>query len=324
MNTPLKRTMLVAALLVLSFSIVPTAHAARKLSVSPGTFQLSAPAGAEIENEFLVINEGTEAIPHVFVYATNVRVGKNGKETYVLPKPEEPLLSSPASWIYIKVPDPTKIIGNFPFIDLGLNDTKSVSFSVKIPEEAPPGDYTIIVFFEAREPGSEGRFSAAVSARIGCRIKIRVQGDIVEKEEITNLQIGRFVVGDVVPYSFALVNSGNIDAPGRLEARVETPSGVTIASKVLQRRVYLYAKSRLDFAGALKSKGLGFGMRTFRTTFTYRDDEGNERALEKKASFFAIPVSVFYLLLIVLAAIVLAISFWLDARLKKRGKAFQT
>lgn len=318
-------TFIFSLLLIISALFVSpeTSDSKRKLSVSPGVFEFSAPAGAEVSNSFEVQNEGDEAISHVFVYATNVRIGKNLSEQYMLPEPDEPLLSSPASWIYIKVPDPTKIIGNFPFVDLDIGEKKRVDFILKIPEQAPPGDYTIIVFFEARKPKVEQKLAASISARIGCRIKIRVQGEIIEGVQIGSVKLKRFIIGNTVPYEFTLINNGNIDAPGKLSVKLKGLGGRTFLNQTIQRRVYLYSKSRLNYAGVLQKKNPGFGVRIFEVDFNYTDWRGEQKTLTKAVSFFAIPFYIFYFFLALFAILTLFVSFYLDTKLKKKGKAFQ-
>lgn len=309
--------------LFLLINLTLPAFAIQKISLQPAAFEFSAAPGSEISNVFRVENEGDENLSHVFVYSTNVKVDKNGKERYQLPLPEENILNSPGSWVYIKVPDPTKIIGNFPFLDLKKGEGKQVSFTIKIPDKAPPGDYTTVVFFEARTPQTAGKIGTSIGARVGCRIKIRVQGEIIEDLIFDRLSVRRLVVGNVVPFDMRLLNNGNIDAQGSVSVKVKTPAGELIDEKYLSKRTYLYAHNNLHYSGALKIRGLGFGPRTFEGVFKYKDWQGNIKELRKQVSFFAVPVQVFYLILFLIAILILLFSFWLDARLKKKGEAFK-
>lgn len=310
-------------LTIIVLSLASVAFGVRKLALQPASFEFSAAPGAEITNSFKIKNEGDEFLSHVFVYSTNVKVDKNGKERYTLPLPEENILNSPASWVYIKVPDPTKIIGNFPFLDLKEGEGKEVKFSIKIPDKAPPGDYTTIVFFEARSPQATGIVGTSIGARVGCRIKIRVQGEIIEDLVFDRLLVRKFVVGDIVPFEINLLNKGNIDAQGPVLIRIKNLSGSIIQEKYLSRRSYLYAHNNLQFSGAIKVKNLGFGFRNFEGIFRYKDWQGNNRELRREVSFFALPIQIFYILLFMFAALILLVSFWLDARLKKKGEAFR-
>lgn len=314
---------MIVFLFILLLAAASPAFALRKISLTPALFEFSAPAGAELSNTFLVENEGDEDISHVFVYSTNVTVDENGKEVYRLPLPEEQVINSPASWVYIKVPDPTKIIGNFPFLSLKKGEERQVDFVIKIPENAPPGDYTTIVFFEARKPETAGQVATQVGARVGCRIRIRVQGEIFEDLSIKNIKVGRFALGDTVPYEFSLVNSGNVDAPGSVSIRISKVNSEPFFEKTLQKKTYLYAKSNLDYLGAVKVDNLGFGLRNFEVNFKYTDWQGAEKELKASEKFFAIPLMVFYVSLIIFASLILFLSFYLDARLKKKGKAFR-
>lgn len=314
-------TGMLALFFLLSFPL--NAFALRKISLQPAEFEFSAAPGAEITNYFKVANEGDEELSHVFVYSTNVKVDKNGKERYSLPLPEQSVLNSPASWVYIKVPDPTKIIGNFPFLDLKKGESKSVNFSIKIPDKAPPGDYTTIVFFEARSPQTATKIGASIGARVGCRIKIRVQGEIIEDLEFQKLSVRRLVVGDTIPFDLKLVNKGNIDAQGSVSVRIKDSSGKIYFEKILSKKSYLYAHNNLEFSGALKTSNIGFGARTFEGVFKYKNWQGNVKELRREVTFFAVPLQIFYILLFVIAGLVLLVSFMIDAKLKKRGEAFK-
>lgn len=313
-----------AICITLSFSLSPDSLIAkRKISLTPGLFEFSAPPGAEVSNTFLVKNEGDKALSHVFVYATNVEVNKEGKEIYELPRPEESIINSPASWIYVKVPDPTKILGNIPFLSVNVNEEKRVQFVIKIPEKTPPGDYTLIVFFETREMETGGKTATSVGARVGCRIKIRVQGEIIEDISINSLKINRFSIGGTIPYEFSLVNNGNVDAPGSLKVYLSTLGGSKIYKKTIQKNTYLYAKSKLDYTSAIKSSNQGLGLRNFSVVFDYKNAAGKNESIKVTKKYFAIPLYFFYMCLIVLAGGVLFISFYLDSKLRKRGKAFE-
>ncbi len=320
------RVFLTLISLVLAFSITPVpdiAESKRRISVTPGTFEFSVPAGTEVSNSFLVSNEGDENISHIFVYATNVRLNRKGVERYDLPRPEEPLLSSPASWIYIKVPDPTKIIGNFPFIDLVAGDSKRVDFIIRIPPQAPPGDYSTIVFFEARELDSRTKLGTVVGARVGCRIKIRIQGEIFENLSVQKIQVNRMVIGNSVPYEFILANNGNIDVQGNLFVRISNLKGRVLAEQKIQKNVYIYAKSRLNFSGVIKSEKMGFGPRKIEVLFKYENARGQPEVLKKSVSFISLPLYIFYAGLVFFSVIILFVSFSIDTRLKKKGETFK-
>lgn len=310
-------------LLVLIFMPSKSAFALKKISLQPALFEFSAAPGSEISNTFLIKNEGTEDLSHVFVYSTNVKVDKNGKERYELPKPEQQLLSSPASWVYIKVPDPTKIIGNFPFLDLKKGDEKKVDFVIKIPKDAPPGDYTTIVFFEARTPITAKTIGTNIGARIGCRIRIRVQGEIIEDVLFDYLKIKRLVIGDTVPFDFKILNKGNIDAAGSVVAIVKKPDGRTLYKKYLSKKTYLYARNDLTFQGALKVKNLGTGYHNFEVVFKYKDWKGYSKELRKSVGFLSLPLGLFYTILFLIALLILFASYQIDAKIRRRGEAFK-
>ncbi len=298
------------------------AYALRKLSLSPASFEFSAAPGAEISNLFLLENEGDEDLAYVFVYSTNVKVAKNARERYELPKPEEPVLNSPASWVFIKVPDPTKILGNFPFLDIKKGQKREVAFSIKIPDNAPPGDYTTVVFFETREPQQAGKIGTNIAGRVGCRIRIRVQGEIIENNFFDRLNVRHLVVGNIIPFELKIVNKGNIDAAGEVKIRIKNSDNV-IYEKTLAKKAYLYARNNLSYSGALEIPKLGFGTRKFEAVFEYKDWKGNKKELRKEATFFAVPLTLFYLFLLLIAAIILFVSFAIEARMKKKGKAFK-
>lgn len=294
------------------------AFATASIGISPGVFEFSLPPGGEVENEFIVSNEGDEYLDKVIVYGADVKPDKRGKIRYIVPGPRENPLASPASWLTIKVPDPTKIWSNFPYVDLKPKEGKRVKFTLKVPENAVPGDYNAVVFFEIKKESSMGRRGILTGVRVGCRIKVRVEGSVLERLFLQPFTIKGIVIGNKVPYYFRIKNEGNIDHPIEIKLSFLTPSEESLKEFSLEKKGYIYARSEREYSDALRVKNLGFGKRIARLILTYQGANGDFKVIEKDRAFFALPYSFFVFLVLFLVIGVLFFFFYLDKRYRKK------
>jgi hypothetical protein len=294
------------------------AFAKASIGISPGVFEFSLPPGGEAENGFIVSNEGDEYLDKVIVYGTDVKPDKKGKIRYVVPGPRENPLASPASWLTIKVPDPTKIWSNFPYLDLKPGEGKKVKFTLKVPENAVPGDYNSVVFFEVKKENFMGRRGILTGVRVGCRIKVRVQGSVLERVLLQPFTIKGIVIGNKVPFYFRVKNEGNIDHPLEIKLIFLTSSGKELKKFSIEKRGYIYARSEREYGDALRVRNLGFGKRIARLSLTYQGANGDFKVIEKDRAFFALPYSFFVFLVLFLVIAVLFFFFYLDRKYREK------
>ncbi|MCE5203615.1 MAG: DUF916 domain-containing protein, partial [Actinomycetia bacterium] len=153
------------------------AVARRTLALSTGTFEFTVAAGQTAKGSAVVLNSGDEPL-EVLVYAGNQVVGKDGTVTYEVPTPGEPTsLDNPASWMRLDLGKSVKSLGNVPYIEMAPGERSRVDFEFTVPDDVPPGDYQIMLFFEMVPPNPKAgeQAQAVVSGRLAARIRVRVQ-----------------------------------------------------------------------------------------------------------------------------------------------------
>ncbi len=149
---PAIRALALAAALSAMLLAGGNASATMSIGVDPGKFVFSLKPGSAASGKIRVSNEGDEPLNYVSIYVMNVSVGKDGKATYVKPTGYEPLHKSPAAWISLAAPDPTKVKDNMAYLSLDKGQAVDVRFTVRVPDLAKSGDSSAIIFFAERRP----------------------------------------------------------------------------------------------------------------------------------------------------------------------------
>ena len=258
--------------------VVPgVALANRTIALNTGAFEVSLAPGQTGTDRVLVANNGDEPL-NALVYTTDVRLDEKGEPDYIRPDANpENYLSSPASWIRLKVPDSTKIVANTPYLQMDPGAEFAVDWEIVVPPNATPGDYNAVIFFEMFDfaEGDEGAVSR-VSGRIGARIDLRVVGDINDKLEAGPFIARGFAIGGKTPFSTKVRNEGNIDKRYTGTLQLIGQGNEVKWSQVLEEDANVYARSDRAYDGVVKFDGVGFGTYTFRTLIDYQREVGDE------------------------------------------------
>jgi hypothetical protein len=286
------------------------AFAVKTLSLSTGTIQLSLPAGGSGGGSITVANTGTEIID-ALVYVADARIDAKGMPVYERPKAGVRLEPrSPATWVGLQMPPGARDIAGTPAIHLKAGDQTIVSFTETVPPNARPGDHNAVVFFEMFEPDPASPTGAVskVTGRIGARIVTKVQGQIRDSLLVTGLKIPGFVIGDSAPYSFTVVNDGNVDK--RYTATLglaSAPPSMVATSGVA------YAGDKTAYSGVVSLKGAAIGPATVVLLVEHRlvSRDGSAtpaaKVIRQEQQLFVVP----WWLAVLIAAIVAVAVLWL-------------
>ena len=216
-SVTLSRRVKVLAPIVLGLALllpVSSAVATKTIALSSGTFAFEVAAGETGTGEIVVINDGDEPIK-VLVYVADVVIDEKGNQTY--PPPERQgaeLLTTPASWFRIFMPADSKSVGNTPYLELDPAERVTVKFDFSPPAGTAPGDHNTMIFFEMFDFAQEsGGSSAQITGRLGARVALRVEGELVEKMEVRPFEVPAVRMGTLIPYSFTVANGGNTNKP---------------------------------------------------------------------------------------------------------------
>ncbi len=292
MSSTVRRS-LVAALLALSFLSFPTsAFADRAIGLSTPKFKFSLPPGGTGRGRIEVSNEGTEDLQYVLVYSADVVMDKKGNSLYKVPGRNAPFMSSPALWMTVKVADPTKIYRNTSFISLRRDQRQPVSFSIQAPFDAAPGDYTAILFFEMLPPQpGKAASRSLIGGRLGARVSLRVLGQIRRQTELRPFSVPYYVIGNSIPYSMTVRNTGNVDQPFTIRLDVIDRSEAIVKAALIERAGYIYAKRSRDYGGNLSVSSLPIGSYVMRLRTVLQPTIHGEatRTITKTRRFWIIP-----------------------------------
>jgi len=265
-----RRVLLVGLATVMIVAVLPGQAVAEKtLGLSTSKFEFSAGAGQSGAGELLVLNDGDEPL-RVLVYSANQHVDEKGEITYEIPNRDSPGFErDPASWISIKTPTSTKTIGNTPLLDLKPGERVPVKFEFTVPEQVPPGDHQVILFFEMLgDETNTGAATAVIAGRLGARVRIRVQGQIVERMDVQPFSIRNLVIGNAIPYTFIVKNDGNVDKT--VTGRIALLDGDEneVASSDVATETTIYANTNSEYTGVIKPD-VAFGRYTARLVVDY-------------------------------------------------------
>lgn len=269
------------------------AHAERTLGLSTGTFEFSMAAGQEGQGDLLVLNDGDEPL-RVLVYAANQIVSDDGEVTYQMPtRDDRNPIENPASWLNVRIPSSTETLGNIPVVDLAPGDRVPVEFSFTVPDGVPPGDHQILLFFEMLEEGQSLEGSGAtVAGRLGARIRVRVQGDLVERIEVQPFSVREFVIGAKMPYVFLVRNGGNIDKIVNARLTLLDGSDAEVWASQPATDTTVFAGSNLERSGVVDLP-VSLGKYTARLTVEYPregSDSGVPEQIVEERTVWVVPL----------------------------------
>jgi len=305
----MSRALLLVALL--AAMLVPSAAQAQKtIGISTGKFEFSLAAGQGGSGNLLVLNDGDEPI-QVLVYSANQIVDETGEITYQIPSRDNPGIGfDPASWVSISTPTSNRTVGNTPVIELNPGENAPVDFSLVVPETVPPGDHQIILFFEMLGEDASGQTGAQIVGRLGARIRVRVQGEIIDRLEVRPFLLRSLIIGEAAPYTFVMRNGGNIDKQVGVHLLMLDGDGNEVSSSTLVTETVVYAGSNAEYQG-VANPGVSLGKYTARLVVDYEREAENGASLPDQViaeqSVWVFP------LWLVIAAIVglgLALVYW--------------
>jgi hypothetical protein len=166
------------------------------ISVSPPTFEFTANPGNQIEANIRVNNVSNEPLEISVDVRNFIALGEEGAVALT----EEGLEYTLASWITV-IPDVVSIDSK------GKVDFK---FTIKIPENAPPGGhFSSIVFRTERNESFET--GASVVQEVGVLILLRISGEVKEGIDIESFSTGKnFYEYGPIDFSSRVLNTGNV------------------------------------------------------------------------------------------------------------------
>lgn len=262
---------LLAAVLVLA--VPATAHAEKTIGLSSGTFEFTVEPGQNGTGEVIVSNDGDEPLK-ALVYVSDLKVSETGEQTFTTPDRQNVTsLLTPATWFRIYMPADSKSVGNTPYLELEPGEKIPIAFEFSPPPGTAPGDHNTVIFFEMFEFAGETEGTGAqVSGRLGTRVALRVNGEVVEKLTVRPFEVPGFVIGREVPFRFVVKNEGNLNKRIEVTAAVLSRSQTAVAQSVVATDTTIFPDSGREFTGSLVTGGSGLGPHTVEVRVEYFQD----------------------------------------------------
>jgi hypothetical protein len=305
-------------------ALAGVALAERTIGLSSGTVELALAPGQQANDSLIVYNTGDEPFK-ALLYTSDVIYDEEGIPSYERPTGAAgEFLTSPASWIRLRVPDTTKIVANTPYIEMEPGQEFTVDYEIVVPSNAPPGDYNAIVFFEMFEFTDEGETNISrISGRIGARVHVRVVGAIQDDLRVGPFAIRTFVLGDSVLYTLDVENAGNVDKTYRASIEILDASGAVRDQALVASETVVYAQNIREHTGTIELQEATLGKFTARAVVDYERETGDEagtrvpETLTFERTMWVVPVW----LAIAAVALVGGLAIWLSWRQAKRAAA---
>ncbi|UFX83498.1 WxL protein peptidoglycan domain-containing protein [Candidatus Absconditicoccus praedator] len=255
------------------------------ISISPLRFEFDLEPGESVDEVVRVSNNADESVTLYTSKEDFVAGDETGNPQFVdrsdLPNPDNAL----SRWISASQEN----------ITLGPGETREISFSIDIPEDAEPGGHYGALFFSPG--GGDGQVS--VVSRLGALMLVDVDGEVEIDGELSSFDFGRALGGeffeedhfDSFPISFKtrFENKGNvhIQPTGRIEIidedgnqledigkeRITSPQGAFVGEELVDYIPINDAGGNVlpDSTRAFESEWQGFG-------YNVLDRDGRQRA----------------------------------------------
>lgn len=174
-------------------------------------------------------------------------------------------------------------------IVLGSEASRDVTFTVRVPADATPGSHFGGVFFESK-PQQTDTTGAAVGARVGTVINLRIAGDITEEVVLREFSTDRFLY-DAPPVEFTMniENRGNTLARPHGGIEITDMFGKKVATvEVNNAGAAVFPGGEREYAATWEQEGLVFGRYNALLNIVY-GDEGRQTVV-RPTSFWVLPL----------------------------------
>lgn len=174
-------------------------------------------------------------------------------------------------------------------IVLQPNESRSISFSVRVPTDASPGSHFGGVFFEAK-PEQSLETGAAVGARVGTVVSLRISGDIIEEVLLREFSTEQFIYNSPpVDFTMRIENRGNVIARPHGGIEVTDMFGKKVATvEVNSSGAAVFPGGERDFTASWQQDGFVFGR--YSAMLSIVSGEEGRKTVVRSTSFWILPL----------------------------------
>lgn len=291
MPLALRRTAALIALAMVFSALPSTARAEKTIGLSSGSFAFTVDAGATGDGEVVVSSDGDEPIK-VLVYVADVEIDEAGEQTFNPPQRQgASLVSTPASWFRMYMPEDSKSVGNIPYVELDAGEQLPIRFDFTPPVGTPAGDHNVVILFEMFDFSTAEGSNAQVSGRLGARIALRVAGEAISKLSIRPFVVPAFSIGGEIPYRFVANNQGNVNQRIHATVSVLDRAEEIVAASIVTTDTAVFPRSGNEFRGSVSAPGTAIGPHIVEVRIQYgADGQGQPAEQVSQSTVWLIPL----------------------------------
>ena len=240
MSTKLKNiiTELKKVSLLLLLILVCTPISTSAITVGPVKLEYTADPGTKIEGELYIKNE--ETIEKTFYPSVDGFTEQNGAKVFN----HDGLIQD---WFKTN-----------QSVTLKPGDGVKVPYTIEVPVDAPAGGQFAVVWWGTvpkNASSTEGSQSVSIQTRAGILVYINVNGDVVEKAEVTHLFKNisdRMFFDRTVAFPYSITNSGTVYIKPKGEITVTSIFGSEVAKlPINQKGFQILPNSYRDFGDSV-------------------------------------------------------------------------
>lgn len=184
-----------------------------------------------------------------------------------------------SSWITL----PTNLIVLKP------NESRDITFAVRVPGDASPGSHFGGVFFEVK-PQQSAESATAIGARVGTVVSLRISGDITEDVVLREFSTEKFIYNaPPVDFTMKIENHGNVLARPHGGVEITDMFGKKVATvEVNSTGAAVFPNGERDYAASWHQDGFVFGRYSAMLNIVYGEDA--RKTVVRSTSFWILPL----------------------------------
>jgi hypothetical protein len=245
-----------------------------------------------------VINQSSQSVD-IKIYPVDAVTTKDGA---FAPQPEDAKKTDVGAWVSLPVSE----------LSLGPNETKTIDFTIRVPENVEVGDHMGAIIIQGKEvPAAEEGTTMRVVTRVGARIYLTVPGELIRELELN--EFSWKMEEDRAVFYLTLTNKGNIRISPKGEIEIKNKAGKVVDKiAITEREVFPKDTINLPTRWEKTTSGKFTALATI--------DYGSEENLTKELSFEIVNPQEFQNTLMILGLIIGGIIVLLTIFLVARRK----
>lgn len=188
-------------------------------------------------------------------------------------------------------------------VTLRAGETKTVSFSVHVPNKANPGAHFGAIFL-TNTPVASGGNGSAINFRVGTIVSLKIAGDVREQAQLREFSTGKLLYGTgSVDFVAKIENPGNILVRPHGVVEITDMFGRSAGTvEVNQSAAPVFPGSTRKFTAKWDEDGFAFGRYQATGAFSY--GETDIKTISGTTSFWVLPLKPIGITLGVLLALI--------------------